>query len=82
MAWELNLKANTYDNQLVTNKIISSVTVGVQDGAKADATPEEERKKNKRLICQIQARHPTKCIEMRVIFLCLIKGKKTHVKKA
>lgn len=46
MAWELNLKANTYDNQLVTNKIISSVTVGVQDGAKADATPEEERKTN------------------------------------
>lgn len=49
MAWELNLKANTYDNQLVTNKIISSVTVGVQDGAKADATPEEERKKKTHL---------------------------------
>lgn len=34
-----------YDNQLVTNKIISSVTVGVDDGDETDATLEEEGKK-------------------------------------
>lgn len=46
MAWELNLKAKMYNNPLVTNKIISSVIVGVDDGAKADATLEEKAKNN------------------------------------
>lgn len=45
MAGELNLKANMYDNQLVTNKLIYSIRVGVNDAAEADVPLEEEGRK-------------------------------------
>lgn len=45
VAGELNLKANIYDNQLVTNKLIYSIRVGVDDAAKADVPLEEEGRK-------------------------------------
>lgn len=51
MALELNLKTNIYDCQLVTDKMISSITVGVDEGAEADVTLEEGEKYQ--LICQI-----------------------------